>query len=261
MKNTPSVGTRRRRAGATVRPDGPAGDHCPHHHPGRGQVHRRDHRAGLPRAGHHGHPAPDPPAARAARLPGWAASLVMLLGAYLLLFLLALALIVSVAQLAALLPEYTEQINDEIEQRGQHLAPPRGRAGPDRRRGRCDRPGAARRPRHVGAVRHPRESSATCFFLVTVLLFMAFDTDSTRRSLATLGERFPNPVAALANFARGHSQLHGRLGGVRTRRRGHRRRRPVPHGRAGGVRVGCARFRHQLHPQHRLRHRRDPTRA
>jgi predicted PurR-regulated permease PerM len=41
------------------------------------------------------------------------------------------------------------------------------------------------------------------FFLITVLLFIAFDTDSTRRSLRTLGERFPNPVAALSSFAEG----------------------------------------------------------
>ena len=47
------------------------------------------------------------------------------------------------------------------------------------------------------------------FFLFTVLLFMAFDTDSTRRSLATLGDRFPDPVAALANFARGTRNYMG----------------------------------------------------
>ena len=47
------------------------------------------------------------------------------------------------------------------------------------------------------------------FFLFTVLLFMAFDTDSTRRSLATLGERFPDPVAALDNFARGTRSYMG----------------------------------------------------
>ena len=41
------------------------------------------------------------------------------------------------------------------------------------------------------------------FFLLTVLIFMTFDTDSTRRGLASLGRRFPDPVAALANFARG----------------------------------------------------------
>ena len=40
------------------------------------------------------------------RLPEWAASIVLLLAAYLVLGLLTLALIVSVAQLAELLPQY-----------------------------------------------------------------------------------------------------------------------------------------------------------
>ena len=47
------------------------------------------------------------------------------------------------------------------------------------------------------------------FFLITVLLFMAFDTDSTRRSLKTLGDRFPDPVSALGNFARGTRSYMG----------------------------------------------------
>ena len=47
------------------------------------------------------------------------------------------------------------------------------------------------------------------FFLVTLLLFMTFDTDSTRRSLAALGKRFPNPVAALDNFAQGTRHYMG----------------------------------------------------
>ena len=47
------------------------------------------------------------------------------------------------------------------------------------------------------------------FFLVTVLLFMAFDTDSTRRSLAVAGQALPDPVAALANFARGTRSYMG----------------------------------------------------
>ena len=38
----------------------------------------------------------------------------MLVAAYLLLFLLTLALIVSVAQLAALVPQYTDQIKDAV---------------------------------------------------------------------------------------------------------------------------------------------------
>jgi AI-2 transport protein TqsA len=41
------------------------------------------------------------------------------------------------------------------------------------------------------------------------LLFMTFDTNSTRRSLAALSKRFPNPVAALDNFAQGTRHYMG----------------------------------------------------
>ena len=37
----------------------------------------------------------------------------------------------------------------------------------------------------------------------------AFDTNATRRSLKTLGDRFPDPVAALDNFARGTRSYMG----------------------------------------------------
>jgi AI-2 transport protein TqsA len=46
------------------------------------------------------------------RLPEWAASLVMLVAAYVLLFLLTLALIVSVARLADLLPQYYDNMTE-----------------------------------------------------------------------------------------------------------------------------------------------------
>jgi hypothetical protein len=41
------------------------------------------------------------------------------------------------------------------------------------------------------------------FFLILLLFFMAFDTDSTRRSVAGLGNRMPDLAAALSSFARG----------------------------------------------------------
>ncbi len=66
------------------------------------------------------------------RLPSWAASILMLLAAYLLLFLLTLALTVSVAQLAELLPEYTDQLKDVVSDAGNTLEESRRRAGPDR---------------------------------------------------------------------------------------------------------------------------------
>ncbi len=136
------------------------------------------------------------------RLREMVASLVMLVVAYLVLLLLTLALIVSVARLAALLPEYTDQITDRVENAGNSL----GDLGVEQDQ--IDSIVHAIDPTQIVDLAMSLLSSTLAvlgnlFFLFTVLLFIAFDTDSTRRSLATLGERFPNPVAGLASFARG----------------------------------------------------------
>jgi predicted PurR-regulated permease PerM len=136
------------------------------------------------------------------RFPEWAASLLMLLSACLLLFLLALALIVSVAQLAALVPEYTVQMQEAVVNAGNTLR------NLGVQQDQIDAVVGAIDPGQIVDVAMSVLSGilgvlTNLFFLITVLLFMAFDTDSTRRSLATVGESFPHPVAALGNFARG----------------------------------------------------------
>ena len=55
------------------------------------------------------------------RFPEWAASVILLLAAYLVLGLLTLALIVSVAQLAELLPQYEAQLTAVVEDAGNTL--------------------------------------------------------------------------------------------------------------------------------------------
>ena len=55
------------------------------------------------------------------RFPEWAASVILLLAAYLVLGLLTLALIVSVAQLAGLLPQYEAQLTAVVEDAGNTL--------------------------------------------------------------------------------------------------------------------------------------------
>jgi AI-2 transport protein TqsA len=120
--------------------------------------------------------------------------------------LLTLALIVSVAQLAELLPQYEDQITEVV-------------------------------------------ADSNLFFLIVLLFFMAFDTNSTRRSLAVLGERMPDLAATLSSFARGARNYMGVsagfgfivavLDGVALQIMG------VP---GAGVRVGRPRLRHQLHP-------------
>jgi predicted PurR-regulated permease PerM len=142
------------------------------------------------------------------RLPEWATSILMLAAACGLLFLLTLALIVSVAQLAALLPQYTDQINEGVANAAatlRHLGVKQDQI--DAVVGSIDP------AKIIDAAMSLLSSSlgvlTDFFFLITVLLFMSFDTDSTRRSLATVGERFPSPVAALAHFAAGTRNYMG----------------------------------------------------
>jgi AI-2 transport protein TqsA len=136
------------------------------------------------------------------RFPEWAASIVLLLAAYLVLFLLTLALIVSVAQLAELLPQYTAQITQLVTNAGNTLK------------------SLGVQQAQINAVVHAIDPGqlvalagtvlsgtlgvlSNVFFLLVLLFFMAFDTDSTRRSLASLGEHMSDLAAALASFARG----------------------------------------------------------
>jgi predicted PurR-regulated permease PerM len=135
------------------------------------------------------------------RTPRWAASILMMIAAYLLLFLLTLALIVSVAQLAALMPQYTEEMADVVVNAGNRLR------DLGVKQDQIDAIVNAIDPAELVALAASVLSSTlgvltNLFFLLTVMFFMAIDTNSTRAGLATLAKRFPNPVAALANFAR-----------------------------------------------------------
>ena len=142
------------------------------------------------------------------RLPEWAASLLMLASAVLLLGVLALALLISVAQLAALVPEYSDQITDAVANAGNTLKD----NGVDQAQ--IDAVVNALDPGQLIDVALSVLSGTLglltdLFFLITVLLFMAFDTDSTRSNLRALGDRFPDPIAALDNFARGTRSYMG----------------------------------------------------
>ncbi len=136
------------------------------------------------------------------RLPEWLVSTVMLIAAYLLIVLLTLALVVSVAQLAALLPRYADEASDTLAQLGEslrHLGVAQAQ---------IDRVIDAIKPSQlVGLVVSLLDGTLSLltdvFFLFTVLLFMAFDTNGVRRNLADLSTRFPDVVRALVNFGVG----------------------------------------------------------
>ena len=142
------------------------------------------------------------------RLPEVAASILMLLAAYLVLFLLTLALIVAVARLADLLPEYAEEIENAVVNAGNTLRTFGVKQEQINTVLDAVNPGqvidfvASLLSGTLGVLKD-------LFFLVTLLLFMTFDTNSTRRSLAALGKRFPHPVAALDNFAQGTRHYMG----------------------------------------------------
>lgn len=142
------------------------------------------------------------------RFPEWAASVVLLLAAYLVLFLLSLALIVSIAQLAELLPQYTDQLTAVVTNAGNTLKS----LGVQQEQ--INAVVNAIDPGQLVALVGTVLSStlavlSNVFFLIVLLFFMAFDTDSTRRSLASLGEQMPDVAAALASFARGARNYMG----------------------------------------------------
>jgi predicted PurR-regulated permease PerM len=127
---------------------------------------------------------------------------VLLLAAYLVLGLLTLALIVSVAQLAELLPQYEEQLTAVVADAGNTLKS----FGVQQEQ--INAVVAAIDPGQLVALAGAVLAStlgvlSNLFFLIVLLFFMAFDTDSTRRSLASLGNRMPDLAAALFSFARG----------------------------------------------------------
>ena len=134
------------------------------------------------------------------RIPEWAVSVLMLLAAYLLIFLLTLALIVAVAQVAALLPQYADQLDAAIVNAGNTLR----QLGVESEQIRAVVDSID--PGQIAAFATSLLSGmlgvlTNLAFLVAVLFFLVFDTDATRQSLRELGDRFPNPVAALNNFA------------------------------------------------------------
>lgn len=136
------------------------------------------------------------------RLPEWAVSTIMLISAYLLIVLITLALVVSVAQLAALLPSYADDMSDTVDDVMSSLAG----LGVDQAQ--IDTLVKTLDPAELvefvaGLLGGTLGALTDVFFLFTVLLFMAFDTNGARRNLRTLAGRAGSAVAALEHFADG----------------------------------------------------------
>jgi predicted PurR-regulated permease PerM len=135
-------------------------------------------------------------------LPSWLASTILLVGVYLLLAALALMLIVSVGQLASLLPEYEAQFQARMADVADVL----------NAWGISDRQIESMRD-SLSLSRVADAASALVgdllgvlsdfFFIVTLLLFLAFDGAQTERLLSEAHLVRPHVVDALSSFARG----------------------------------------------------------
>lgn len=136
------------------------------------------------------------------KVPGWLASLLLLLSVYLVMILVTLALVISVGRLAVLVPEYSPQIDQYVADVSAWL---------ENRGVGADQVNAIRDSFDVGSLVGVATNILSgilgvlsdLFFVATLLLFLAFDAASTMKVVGSMGDRKPDLVEALASFARG----------------------------------------------------------
>lgn len=135
-------------------------------------------------------------------VPGWLASVSVLVGVYLLLIVLGLMLLVSFARMAQLLPQYQTQLNEELAIIGTTLHS--WGISQSQLETMKDSVNTARVASAAASVLGALLGVlSNFFFIVVLLLFLAFDGAQTER-LMTHAARFrPNAVEAMSSFARG----------------------------------------------------------
>lgn len=135
-------------------------------------------------------------------LPGWAATVVCLVVVYVLLVGFALALVVSAARFASLLPEYETQFNDRISQVTAHL---HSFSVSDAQVANLNQHlDLGRLTGAVTAVLSSVLSSLSSLVLIlAVLFFMAIDGSGFPRRLAAAASVRPTLISALVGFAHG----------------------------------------------------------
>jgi predicted PurR-regulated permease PerM len=132
----------------------------------------------------------------------WLVSLIAVVSVYLLLLGVSLAVVYSIGRLAALVPEYASDLEQYIEDLGDWLE------GLGLDEAQIEAMAAALDTGKLVSLATDIFGAAlglasNLFFIVTVALFMAFDTGSLERGLARLRAQKPDLVGALANFAHG----------------------------------------------------------
>jgi AI-2 transport protein TqsA len=136
------------------------------------------------------------------RLPSWAASVAVLVCAYVLILLLIVSLIVAIGRLAVLIPSYADELNGYVDDVGDWLA--KAGVGSDQVAAATE---AADAGRLAGLATDVLSSSlailSNLFFLVALLLFLAFDSAKVSELAAGAREEHPGFVDAMTSFAHG----------------------------------------------------------
>jgi AI-2 transport protein TqsA len=136
------------------------------------------------------------------RLPSWAASLLVLVCAYALVLVLIVSLLVALGRLAVLVPTYAGEIDDYVQDLGGWLE--KAGVGSDQV---AAATGAADAGRLVDLTTSVLSSVlgilSDLFFLVTLMLFLAFDSAQVGKLASGAREEHPGFVDAMASFAHG----------------------------------------------------------
>jgi AI-2 transport protein TqsA len=136
------------------------------------------------------------------RMPGWVASVILLLAAIVLLLAMALAIVVSIGRLAQLLPTYASDLDGIVADIGGGLTDMG--VGTEQSDAMVD----AADPDQLTDLATAILSSilgllSNLFFLVTLLVFLAFDSSTVGRLAEGARRHRPDMVDALTSFASG----------------------------------------------------------
>ncbi len=135
-------------------------------------------------------------------LPEWLVSLIAVVSVYLLILSVSLAVVFSIGRLAAILPEYVSEIDATVADASAWLQ--QQGVGEEQMEAMS---GALDAGQVVGVATEIFSGVlgllSNIFFIVTVALFMAFDTSATQRVFDQVRTARPQFVDALDNFAHG----------------------------------------------------------
>jgi AI-2 transport protein TqsA len=135
-------------------------------------------------------------------MPEWLVSVIAVISVYVLLLSVCLAIVFSIGRLAELIPTYVPDVNASVEDAGQWLE--EQGVGKEQIEAMA---GAVDAGQLVGVATDIFGATfglvSNLFFILTVALFMGFDTAATQRVFEQVRTARPQLVDALTSFARG----------------------------------------------------------